>query len=328
MTFTAAALAQTGATIVGIVTADGTPVPGAPVQAKEHASGATLRTLSSATGEYSVTQLPAGTYELSVRMPGFKFLPFLRSDIVIGPRQDLRADIALKIGNLDTIADDPFTYLADIRAKAAALNGPVPRTIDGRPDLSGVWNGNDDLYPENPELRPWAAAIVQKRLQEDLKDLPRGQCLPAGVLPTGPFFRKFIQTTGLLVVLAEDDVLGFRQIFLDGRAHPGDASPTWQGHAIGRWEGDTLVVDVIGFNDTSVMGMAPHSSQLRVTERYRRRDSGHMEVEVTADDPGALSRPWTIKMVWDLAPEQELLEYVCGENILNLHLEWRTPRAQ
>jgi hypothetical protein len=323
-TFTAATFAQTDATIAGAVTVDGTAVPGAPVQARNTASGATFRTLSSATGEYSLRQLPGGPYELSVRMPGFKFEPFLRSDIMIGPTQNVRADIALKIGNLDTIADDPFTYLADIRAKASTLTGPVPRTIDGRPDLSGVWNGNDDLYPENPELLPWAAAIVQKRLEDDLKDLPRGQCLPAGVVPTGPFFRKFIQTPGLMVILSEDDVLGFRQIFMDGRAHPADASPTWQGHAIGHWEGDTLVVDVTGFNVSSVMGIAPHSPQLRVTERYRRRDAGHLEVEVTADDPGALSKPWTLKMVWDLAPEQELLEYVCGENILNMHLEWRT----
>ena len=238
VTFAAQVLAQAGATISGVVTVDGTAVPDAPVQAKDKASGAAFRTLSApTTGEYVLTQLPAGTYELSVRIPGFKFDPFLRSDVVVAPRQSLRADIGLKIGNLDTIADDPFTYLADIRKKAAALTGPVPRTAGGRPDLSGVWNGNDDLYPEDPALLQWAAAVVQKRLQDDLKDLPRGQCLPAGVLPTGPFFRKFVQTPELLVVLSEDDVLGFRQVFLDGRAHPAEPSPTWLGHAVGRWEG-------------------------------------------------------------------------------------------
>jgi hypothetical protein len=125
------------------------------------------------------------------------------------------------------------------------------------------------------------------------------------------------------VILNEDDVLGFRQIFLDGRAHPKEPNPSWLGHAIGRWDGDTLVVDVTGFNETSVMGFARHTQQLHLTERYWRRDLGHMEVEVAAEDPGALSKPWTFKMVWNLTPEQELLEFVCGENIRNMHLEWR-----
>ena len=324
--FAAVAFAQTGGMIIGTVTTDGTAVQGAPIQARDTATGAAFRTLSSVTGDYSLQQLPAGIYELSLRMPGFKFEPFLQSNVVIESEQRLRVDIGLKIGlGLDTFADDPFTFLADIRAKSAQLTGPVPRTADGRPDLSGVWNGNDDLYPEDPALLPWAAAIVKSRLQNDLKDLPRGLCLPAGVVPTGPFFRKLVQTPDLVVFVNEDDVLGFRQIFLDGRDHPRVANPTWQGHAIGRWEGDTLVVDVTGFNELSVMGIAPHSTQLRVTERYRRRDFGHLEVQVTADDPGALSKTWTTHMVWDLAPEQEILEFVCGEHILNMHLDWRTP---
>jgi hypothetical protein len=327
LAFGAVALAQTGGTIIGTVTEpDGTAVQGAPIQARDKASGATFRTLSSATGEYSLQPLPAGTYELTLRMPGFKFKRFLQSDVVIASGQNRRIAIGLEIGNLDTYGDDPFTFLADIRAKSAGLTGPVPRTADGRPDLSGVWNGNDDLYPEDPALLPWAAAVVKERVQNDLRDLPRGQCLPAGVVPTGPFFRKLVQTPGLVLFINENDVLGFRQIFLDGRDHPKDLVPTWQGHAVGRWDGDTLVVDVNGFNEASFMGIAPHTQQLHITERYRRRDFGHMEVQVTADDPGTLSKPWTINMVWDLALEQEILEFVCTENIANIHLEWRTPR--
>jgi hypothetical protein len=252
-------------------------------------------------------------------MPGFAYVPFLNPNVELGSAQNLRLDIALASGNLGTVGDDPFTYLTAIRAKAASLTGPVPRAGDGRPDLSGIWNGNDDLFPESPALLPWAAAVLKERIQNNLKDLPRGRCLPAGVIPVGPFFRKFVQTPKLLMIVNEDDVLGFRQIFLDGREHPNNLDPTWQGHAIGRWDGDTLVLDVTGFNEMSVMGIAPHTQQLRVTERYRRRDFGHMEVQVTADDPGALSKPWTLNMVWDLAPDQEILEYVCGENARNIH---------
>jgi hypothetical protein len=316
--------------ILGTVTApDGAAVPGAPVQARDEVLGTPFRTLSSASGEYALDQVPAGTYELSVAMPGFKFQRFRRSRIVVRPDEHLRIDVALTIGNLDTFADDPYTFLADIRAKSESLTGPVPRTAEGRPDLSGVWFGSDDLYPEDPALLPWAAAVVKERLQNELKDLPRGQCLPAGVLPTGPFFRKFVQTPGLVVILEENDVVGFRQVFLDGRRHPNEPNPTWRGHAVGRWDRDTLVVDVIGFNDASVMGIAPHTPQLRVTERYHRRDLGHMEVQVTADDPGALSKPWITTMVWNLTPDpdQELLEFVCGENIDNMHLDWRQPSA-
>jgi len=95
------------------------------------------------------------------------------------------------------------------------------------------------------------------------------------------------------------------------------------------WFRSQHVVDVVGFNEESVMGLAPHTSQLHVTERYRRRDFGHLEVQVTAEDPGTLMKPWTLNMVWDLAPEQEILEYVCAENIRNVHLDWApTPSGR
>ena len=327
--FTSFATAQETGAIVGTVSSDGAAVPGVPVQARNTASGETFRALGSATGDYAVAQLPAGTYEVSVTMPGFSFIPFLDLNVVVGAGQRLRFDIVLKSGNLGTIADDPYMYLSGIRAKAASLTGPAPRTADGKPDLSGVWNGKDDLFPERPALLPWAASILNERLQNDLKDHPNARCLPAGLMQTGPFFRKFVQTPTLLVVLNEHDALAFRQIFLDGRAHPPDLDPTWQGHAVGRWDGDTLVVDVVGFNEESVMGIAPHTPQLRVTERYRRRDFGHLEVQVTAADPGTLMKPWTLNMVWDLAPEQEILEYVCAENIRNVHLDWApTPSGR
>ncbi len=310
--------------IAGIVSSNGAPVAGAPVQAKLDASGATFRVFSDADGGYALEQLPPGSYTLSVRVPGYKFLPFAQTVTLneLEPRQPI--EVALAIGNLDTLGDDPYTYLKELRAPAAALTGPVPRTADGHPDLTGVWFGNDDLFPEDPELQPWAAQRVQQRFAADLQDLPRGQCLPAGVLPVGPFFRKFVQTPTLLVLLNEDDVLGFRQVFLDGRNHPTNPVPNWQGHSVGRWDGDVLVVDSTGFNDSSVMGVFPHSEQLHVTERYHRRDYGHMDVRLTVEDEGALARAWSVNMVWDLTPDQELIEFVCAESILNMHLEWRT----
>ena len=319
-----AALAQPSGSISGAVLSEGQRVPGAPIQAIHRDSGRAFRTLSSEQGEYVLELLPAGSYDLSLTMPGFGYKPYGQSDLRLRDGEVRRHDITLAGGyGLGTVGDDAFTYLSDIRALSKELTGPVPRMADGRPDLSGVWNGNDDLYPEDPALKPWAVEVLRKHIANDFRDLPGGFCLPSGVIPNGPFFRKFVQTRDLLVVLTEDDVIGYRQIFMDGRDPPADLEPTWQGHAIGHWEGDTLVVDVTGFNEKSIMGIFPHTEQLRITERYRRRDFGHMEVQVVAEDPGTLTKPWTTNMVWDLAPDQDLREYVCTESTLNMHLDWR-----
>ncbi len=285
----ATANAQPKGVIRGTVTSEGVPVAGAPIQAVSGKGPTPFRTLSSATGEYSLAGLPAGAYLVTIRMPGFQYLPFTQDGVAVAAGKTRPLDISLLVGNLGTLGDDPFTYLAEIRTASKDLGGPVPRTADGHPDLSGVWNGNDDLYPEDPALLPWAAEVFQKRL----------------------------------VVLNEDEVVGYRQVFLDGRPHPMDLEPTWQGHSIGRWDGDTLVVDATGFNAKSALGLFPHTEQLRVTERYHRRDYGHMDVQVIADDPGTLTKPWTLNMVWDLTPDQDLHEYVCTESTLNMHLEWR-----
>jgi hypothetical protein len=145
---------------------------------------------------------------------------------------------------------------------------------------------------------------------------PTAHCLPTGVT-TSAGRGKFVQTPVLLVILAEfpGDT---RQVFLDGRPHPNQMEPTWIGHSIGQWEGDTLVVDTAGFNDKSWLGLIsnpyPHTEMLHVVERYRRPDLGHLELEMTVEDPGALKKPWIVKRTAILDPTDEIMENICSEN--------------
>jgi hypothetical protein len=108
----------------------------------------------------------------------------------------------------------------------------------------------------------------------------------------------------------------FRQVFLDRRELPKDPSPSWYGYSVGRWEGDVLVVDTIGFNDKTVLDAFrhPHTEALHITERLRRRDFGHIELQQRYEDPGAYARPWTITLNLELDPDNEILEYFCNEN--------------
>ena len=119
-----------------------------------------------------------------------------------------------------------------------------------------------------------------------------------------------------LEVLFEGDVPGYRQVFLDGREHPRDPNPTWQGHAVGRWDHGALVIDTIGFNDRSWLSYAghPHTEAMRLTETLRRPDAGHLEIEVVVHDPGAFSKPWKTVRVYELTPADEIQEYICSEN--------------
>ncbi|MBZ5575518.1 MAG: hypothetical protein LAP40_03035 [Acidobacteriia bacterium] len=196
--------------------------------------------------------------------------------------------------------------------------GPAPRTPEGRPDFSGVWLGNDELSPEKPALLPWAAAVMQKRKQRDnIVDNPASHCLPSAIPLAGARVYKVVETPALLLEMFKD-VIGYRQVFLDGRAHPADPDPSWMGHSIGHWEGDTLAIDTVGFNDRSWLELYPHTEKLHIVERYQRRDLGHLEVRITIQDPGAFTRPWKIHNEWVLAPNQDVLEYVCNENSQDL----------
>lgn len=216
----------------------------------------------------------------------------------------------------------PMDAAAQEEAKAPAKDdltpsGPTPRMPDGKVDFSGVFNPvNFSNYGGPLPLQPWAQKLFEERRENLSKDDPEGHCLPAGVPRISPFPQKFVQTKDLFVILDEGNVHSYRQIFLDGRGHPKGIDHLWMGHSIGRWEGnDTLVVDTVGFNDkTWLNGQGlPHTDQLHVIEKYRRPDLGHVEVEITLEDPGAFTAPHTFTRTFLYRPTWELLEYVCNE---------------
>jgi hypothetical protein len=202
------------------------------------------------------------------------------------------------------------------------LTAPAPRAPDGKPDLSGVWRTKQSSYLfyvtadlKPGEILPWAAALYQQRADNFRRDSDGIACLPPGPkagISGGGFPAKIIQTPGLVVILYEYETI-FRQIFTDGRKLPEDPNPTWMGYSVGHWDGDTLVATTAGFNDRSTLDLAghAHSEALRVTERFRRRDAGHIDLQVTLEDPKAYARPWTLPIELELVPDGELIEYVC-----------------
>ena len=219
------------------------------------------------------------------------------------------------------------------------LSAPDPKSSDGKPDLSGLWrlgvaigvgaNITGDLPPA--EIQPWVAALSRQRLEDFGKSDPEiTGCKPGGPRHiTSAGLTKIIQTPELIAFLYED--LAFRQIFLDGRPLPQDPNPTWMGYSVGHWDGDTLVVETSGFNDRTWLDFAGHghTEALHMTERYRRRDFGHMDLQVTLNDSKAYAKPWTVSAGGTLAADTELLEYVCLENEKDrVHLVGRTAEEK
>jgi hypothetical protein len=204
------------------------------------------------------------------------------------------------------------------------LTARAPKTREGVPDLSGIWHRSADRYYNNVaadlktgEVQPWAEALYQRRRADFGKDSMEVRCLPFGpAAATTPFADvKIVQTPSLVVILLND--LTFRQVHMDGRPLPKDPNPTWMGYSVGRWEGDTLVVESTGFTERVWLDYDghPHTEALRMIERYRRRRNfGHLDLGVTFEDPGAYSRPWNVTVPLDLFPDTELLEAVCKEN--------------
>jgi hypothetical protein len=200
------------------------------------------------------------------------------------------------------------------------LKAPTPKAHDGKPDLTGLWT----LGPASGGLSAWkkseiplAAEKVVKEHEESLgKDGPSTLCLPGAFISAqGPGLIKIVQTPGLILMLAED--LEYRQIFMDGRELPKDPNPAWMGYSVGRWDGDTLVVESTGYNERTWVDAGagyPHTENMRITERIRRSDFGHLTIEATWSDPKIYEKSWVTKVNGILTPDTELLEYVCAEN--------------
>jgi len=233
------------------------------------------------------------------------------------------------------------------------LSAKAPRASNGKPDLSGVWRTAYGSPDENERLfGPGVKAFIEpgddpssfsKYFLDILVDFPRdakpirpaaaelfqqnvvnkansssARCLPQGLPRTDinsyqPF--KIVQTPGVIVMMYEVDNT-HRQIYTDGRPLPVDPQPAWGGYSVGRWDGDTLIVNAAGFNTETWLDSAghPHSEALRVEERFHRRDFGHMDVSVTVDDPKMYTKPFTIKVTEVLQPDTDILESVCNEN--------------
>src|SRR5215469_14248601 len=206
------------------------------------------------------------------------------------------------------------------------LSAPAPRASGGHPDLSGVWNPNPrflrdiaaDLKAENVPLQAWAKAVFERRADGSQAGAePDANCLPQGVpkIDTAPAPWKVVQTPNLIVVVYEAFNL-WRQIFLDGRDFAPDLNPTWMGYSTGKWDGDTLLVESRGFNGKAWLDQLgrPSTDALHVTERFRRKDFGHLDIQVTIDDAKAYTKPWTVTYNATLLPEGELMEFICNEN--------------
>jgi hypothetical protein len=227
------------------------------------------------------------------------------------------------------------------------MAAPAPRLADGKPDFSGIWTtaeprapegepgpddrpANTDAFSGSRQMRnlgvdlpgglpyqPWLVPIVQERIANGAKDDPHVRCFPDHFLRAYgmPFLQKFVHTPGLLVVLTERNA-AYRQVFTDGRPLPEDPNPSWQGYSSARWSGDTLVVDTIGMRDDTWIDWngSVLTEAARVREQIRRPDYGHLEIQVTVDDPKAYTKPWTVTIRQHIAVDVELLDAVCLEN--------------
>jgi hypothetical protein len=218
------------------------------------------------------------------------------------------------------------------------LAAPAPRTADGKPDLSGMWGwinigkpcgaqctdtqisrefGNIAASLKSPvPYQPWAAELVKKRSVEQGLD-PNVHCMPRGAprIWTDDYYKRIFEVPGRVIILTERN-MQYRQIFTDGRKFPADPNPTWNGYSVGHWEGDTFVVETIGFRDDLWLDARgnPLTEQGKMTEKIRRPNFGTLEIEITINDPKAYTAPWSVKIEEPLILDSELIDYYCLEN--------------
>jgi hypothetical protein len=201
-----------------------------------------------------------------------------------------------------------FRFLAG----GALLAWPVAVLGQVKPDLSGLWSPDEVL-----SIAPRANALMLNRKPAELKRDPDANCTLSGLprIELGPKPFKILQSADEVVILYQD-YTAFRQVFTDGRALPVDPQPSWLGYSVGKWDGDTLVVETIGFNDLTWLdnGGTPHSEALHVTERFHRRDKERLDLQITIDDPKTFSKPFTVTEHARLLPAAELTEMICLEN--------------
>ena len=261
-----------------------------------------------------------------------------RYDIIIATEADMRIALVCLLSACASAQwmNYPTPGIPRLPDGKVNLSAPAPRTSDGKPDLTGIWQagragaagqyGYDyDVTQNLPPgvVLPFSEGVRQQRVQDFRKDSPLAHCWPVSV----PFlnFRglsRIVQTPQLIVILYESPNSPHRTIFLDGRQPPNDLNPTWLGYSAGHWEGDTLVINTAGFNDRGWLdvGGHPQTESLKLTERLHRRDFGHLELEVTFEDPKSFSKPFTLKMDKTYQPDTVLLEDVCENERDSGHL--------
>jgi hypothetical protein len=225
------------------------------------------------------------------------------------------------------------------------MSAPTPRTADGKPDLSGLWLTANPWCPTGYDAnsglcglelpmgldginlgrtlqgglpyQPWLAKLVKERTASDSKDDPHVRCLPDTFLRAYslPHILKIVQTPGLLIMLSEVNA-SYRQVFTDGRPLPMDPTPSWQGYSTAKWDGDALVIDSAGFRDGLWIDWngSEIGESAKVRERITRPEYGHLNIEVTVDDPKAYTKLWTITLKQKIVVDTELVDEICLEN--------------
>ena len=226
------------------------------------------------------------------------------------------AALALIVGTTPAAAqwlDRPWAGIPRTADGKPNLSAPAPRGPDGKPDLTGIWSGPVPEIEFDPaNAQPWVNDLIRQRQREYHKGRPLYNCLPSGPeADRAAGWKRILQTPTLIAILNED--LSHRVIHMDGRELEANPAPSWMGVSVGRWEGDALIVESAGFNEKTWLSRygQSHTEALRVREVYRRRDFGHLDVEVTFTDPRAYTKPWGFTAAMELNPDTEMLESIC-----------------